>query len=173
MMLHNLLTDTLKTRMTSKNRYIAVHLTVDLDTLNHLTTILFIAAHDKANNKYEYCTKEFATQKQGKENNNEIFLGEIEVESLSSNTVSLSVPVRNADTLTYHICEGDSCNCISSDIEAGMTDIEFNNYRSFIALGYASFEIEGLKPNTTYHITVNGYNRISTAHKEITFTTAQ
>ena len=134
---------------------------------------LFIAAHDKANNKYEYCTKEFATQKQGKENNNEIFLGEIEVESLASNTISLSVPVRNADTLTYHICEGDSCNCISSDIEAGMTDIEFNNYRSFIALGYASFEIEGLKPNTTYHITVNGYNRISTAHKEITFTTAQ
>ena len=134
---------------------------------------LFIAAHDKENDKYEYCIKEFATQKQGAESNNEIFLGEIEVESLASNKVSLGVPVRNVDTLTYHICEGSSCNCISSDIEAGMTDIEFNNYGSFITVEYSSFEIEGLKPNTTYHITVMGSNRISTAHKEITFTTAQ
>ena len=134
---------------------------------------LFIAAHDKENNKYEYCTKEFATQKHGEEKNNEIFLGEIEVESLASNRVSLGIPVRNADTLTYHICEGYSCNCISSDIETGMTDIEFNNFGSFITLEYSSFEIEGLKPNTTYHVTINGYNRISTAHKEITFTTEQ
>ena len=125
------------------------------------------------NNKYEYFTKEFATQKQGEVKNNEIFLGEIDIEALTSSKVTLGIFVKNADTLTYHICEGDSCNCISSDIEAGRTDITYNNNGSFVISEYPTFEIEGLKPNTTYHITVMGSNRISTAHKEITFTTAQ
>ena len=134
---------------------------------------LFIAAHDKENDKYEYCIKEFATQKQGAEKRHEVVLSDIYIETLSSDNVTLGLIVNNADLLCYHICEGDSCNCILSDIESGMTDIAFDSNMSFVHSIYPTFEIEGLKPNTIYHITVNGYNRISTAQKELTFTTAQ
>ena len=134
---------------------------------------LFIAAHDKENDKYEYCIKEFATQKQGKEKRHEVVLSDIYIETLSSDKVTLGLIVNNADLLCYHICEGDSCNCILSDIESGMTDIAFDSNMSFVHSIYPTFEIEGLKPNTTYHITVKAANRISTAQKELTFTTAQ
>ena len=134
---------------------------------------LFIAAHDKETDKYEYCIKEFATQKHGAEKQHEVFLGEIYIEALTSSKVTLGIFVKNADTLTYHICEGDSCNCISDDIEVSMTDIAYNNNGSFVISEYPTFEIEGLKPNTTYHITVKGENRISTICKEATFTTGQ
>ena len=134
---------------------------------------LYIAAHDKGNNKYEYFTREFATQKYGEEKRHEVFLGEIYIEALTSSKVTLGIFVKNADTLTYHICEGDSCNCISDDIEVSMTDIAYNNNGSFVISEYPTFEIEGLTSNTTYHITVKGENRISTICKEATFTTGQ
>ena len=133
---------------------------------------LFIAAHDKENDKYEYCIKEFATQKHGTEKRHEVVLSDIYIETLSSDKVTLDLIVNYADLLCYHICEGDSCNCILSDIESGMTDIAFDSNMSFVHSIYHTFEIEGLKPNTTYHITVKATNRISTAQKEITFTTA-
>jgi hypothetical protein len=134
---------------------------------------LFIAAHDKENNKYEYCIKEFATQKHGTEKGHEVVLSDIDIETLSSDKVTLGLIVNYADFLYYHICEGDSCNCILSDNESGMTDIAFDSNMSFVHSIYPTFEIEGLKPNTTYHITVKAANRISTAQKELTFTTAQ
>lgn len=133
---------------------------------------LFIAAHDKENNKYEYCIKEFATQKHGAEKRHEVVLCDIDIETLSSDKVTLGLIVNYADLLCYHICEGDSCNCILSDMESGMTDIAFDSNMSFVGSVYPTFEIEGLKPNTTYHITIKAANRISTAHKELTFTTA-
>ena len=134
---------------------------------------LFVAAHDKENDKYEYFIREFATQKQGKEKRHEVVLSDIYIETLSSDKVTLGLIVNNADLLCYHICEGDSCNCILSDIESDMTDIAFDSNMSFVHSIYPTFEIEGLKPNTTYHITVKAANRISTAQKELTFTTAQ
>ena len=134
---------------------------------------LFIAAHDKETDKYEYCIKEFATQKHGAEKRHEVVLSDIDIETLSSDKVTLGLIVNYADFLYYHICEGDSCNCILSDIESGMTDIAFDSNMSFVHSIYPTFEIEGLKPNTTYHITVKAVNRISTAQKELTFTTAQ
>lgn len=133
---------------------------------------LFIAAHDKENDKYEYCIKEFATQKHGAEKRHEVVLCDIDIETLSSDKVTLGLIVNYADLLCYHICEGDSCNCILSDIESGMTDIAFDSNMSFVGSVYPTFEIEELKPNTTYHITIKAANRISTAQQELTFTTA-
>ena len=85
---------------------------------------------------------------------------------ITANSASLKVLLRYADTLSYRIYEGESCEGVEPTIP-----VTFDSLVSFVDVIYPVIDIENLKPNTTYTVVVEAKNRMFTTQKEITFTT--
>lgn len=101
----------------------------------------------------------------------EVFLWDPHAETIAADSATLTMLLKYADTLSYHICEGENCDCYAEDIAKTMTAVEFDNIKSYIDVLYPTIEFEGLKPNTTYTVTIEAKNPISTTVSTTTFTT--
>ena len=101
----------------------------------------------------------------------EVFLWDPHAETIAADSATLTMLLKYADTLSYHICEGENCDCNAEDIAKTMTAVEFDNIKSYIDVLYPTIEFEGLKPNTTYTVTIEAKNPISTTVSTTTFTT--
>lgn len=132
--------------------------------------MVFDAALNKATGLYSMSYSQIKTQPiDGEEY--KAFLWEPHAETIAKDSATLSMLLKYADTLSYHICEGDSCDCSAEDIAETMIPVEFDNIRSFIDVLYPTIELKGLKPNTTYTVTIEAKNPISTTVSTTTFTT--
>ena len=126
----------------------------------------FSAALNKATGLYALSYGRIKTQAVGGEEYKSI-LHYLPNESLiTANSAMLKVLLRYADTLSYRIYEGESCDGVELTIP-----VTFDSLVSFVDVIYPVIEIENLKPNTTYTVVVEAKNRIFTTQKEITFTT--
>ena len=96
----------------------------------------------------------------------EVFLWDPHTEVVTKNSATITMLLKYADTLNYYIYEGESY-----EGEKRMTPIEFDSVKSFIDVTYPTFEVKNLKPNTTYTITLEAKNCISTTEISTTFTT--
>lgn len=85
---------------------------------------------------------------------------------ITANSASLKVLLKYADTLTYAICEGESCDGVEPTIP-----VTFDSLVSFVDIIYPVIEVDGLKPNTTYTVLFEAKNRASTTQMEVVFTT--
>ena len=101
----------------------------------------------------------------------EVFLWNPHAETIAADSATLTMVLKYADTLSYHICEGENCDCYAEDIAKTMTAVEFDNIKSHIDVLHPTIEFEGLKPNTTYTVTIEAKNPISTTVSTTTFTT--
>ena len=128
--------------------------------------MIFNAALNKATGIYLLrCYSDIKTQApDGQEY--EVFLWDPHTEAIAEDSATLSMLLKYADTLSYYIYEGESY-----EGEKRMTPIEFDSVKSFIDVTYPTFEVKNLKPNTTYTITLEAKNCISTTEISTTFTT--
>lgn len=132
--------------------------------------MVFSAALNKTTGLYSMSYSQIKTQAADGEEY-KAFLWEPHAEAIAEDSATLSMLLKYADTLSYHICEGDSCDCSSEDIAGTMIPVEFDNIRSFIDILYPTIELKGLKPNTTYTVTIEAKNPISTTVSTTSFTT--
>ena len=95
----------------------------------------------------------------------------LDVVSVTENTATLEALVWSADTLAYHICEGEQCDCDYDGIEFNLTPIEFDYVYSYGNYTTVTFELSNLSPATTYTILLEAANRVSSATISTTFTT--
>ena len=128
--------------------------------------MIFNAALNKATGIYMLrCYSDIKTQApDGQEY--EVFLWDPHTEVVTKNSATITMLLKYADTLNYYIYEGESY-----EGEKRMTPIEFDSVKSFIDVTYPTFEVKNLKPNTTYTITLEAKNCISTTEISTTFTT--
>ncbi|MBQ5594892.1 MAG: hypothetical protein IIU78_04205 [Alistipes sp.] len=132
--------------------------------------MVFSAALNKTTGLYSMSYSQIKTQAADGEEY-KAFLWEPHAEAIAEDSATLSMLLKYADTLSYHICEGDSCDCSAEDIAGTMIPVEFDNIRSFIDILYPTIELKGLKPNTTYTVTIEAKNPISTTVSTTSFTT--
>ena len=95
----------------------------------------------------------------------------LDVVSVTENTATLEALVWSADTLAYHICEGEQCDCDYDGIEFNLTPIEFDYVYSYGNYTTVTIELSDLSPATTYTIMLEAANRVSSATISTTFTT--
>lgn len=128
--------------------------------------MIFNAALNKATGIYLLrCYSDIKTQApDGQEY--EVFLWDPHTDVVTKNSATITMLLKYADTLNYYIYEGESY-----EGEKRMTPIEFDSVKSFIDVTYPTFEVKNLKPNTTYTITLEAKNCISTTEISTTFTT--
>ena len=149
-----------------------IRLNYYIDSLTPNTEyMIFNAALNKATGIYSLCFySDIKTQApDGQEY--EVFLWDPHAETIAADSATLTMLLKYADTLSYHICEGENCDCYAEDIAKTMTAVEFDNIKSHIDVLYPTIEFEGLKPNTTYTVTIEAKNPISTTISTTTFTT--
>ena len=132
--------------------------------------MVFDAALNKTTGLYSMSYSQIKTQAADGEEY-KAFLWEPHAEVIAEDSATLSMLLKYADTLSYHICEGDSCDCSAEDIAGTMIPVEFDNIRSFIDILYPTIELKGLKPNTTYTVIIEAKNPISTTVSTTSFTT--
>ena len=126
----------------------------------------FCASLNKATGLYALSYGKVKTQAVGGEEY-KAFLWSLPNESLiTANSASLKVLLKYADTLTYAICEGESCDGVEPTIP-----VTFDSLVSFVDIIYPVIEVDGLKPNTTYTVLFEAKNRASTTQMEVVFTT--
>ena len=98
----------------------------------------------------------------------------LEIVSITDNSVTLTAEIANTKQLSYHICEGEVCDCEFELIMAGMHVVWFENesQSSFESPIKVTFEIKNLLPNTTYGIYVNAGGRYTSQERSVVVTTA-
>ena len=98
----------------------------------------------------------------------------LEIVSITDNSVTLTAEIANTKQLSYHICEGEVCDCEFELIMAGMHVVWFENesQSSFESPVKITFEIKNLRPNTTYGIYVNASGRYTSQERTVVVTTA-
>ena len=127
----------------------------------------FCAALNKDTGLYALSYGKIKTQAVGGEEY-KAFLWSLPNESvISANSASIKVLLQYADTLTYAICEGESCKGVEPTIH-----VTFDSLVSFVDIIYPVIEVDDLKPNTTYTVIFEAKNRASATQMEVVFTTA-
>ena len=98
----------------------------------------------------------------------------LEIVSITDNSVTLTAEIANTKQLSYHICEGEVCDCEFELIMAGMHVVWFENesQSSFESPIKVTFEIKNLLPNTTYGIYVHAGGRYTSQERSVVVTTA-
>ena len=127
----------------------------------------FCAALNKATGLYALSYGKVKTQAVGGEEY-KAFIHYLPDEShIAASSASLKVLLHYADTLTYAICEGDSCEGVEPTIPVAVDSLV-----SFVNVVYPVIEVDDLKPNTTYTVIFEAKNRASATQMEVVFTTA-
>ena len=101
----------------------------------------------------------------------EVFLWDPHTEVVTKNSATITMLLKYCDSLSYHICKGESCDCNAKEVATKMIPIEFDKVKSFIDSVYPTIELEGLEPYTTYTVTIKAKNPMSTKISTVTFTT--
>lgn len=133
--------------------------------------MMFIAALNKASGIYflNFYSDIKTQAPDGQEY--EVFLWGPHTEVVTKNSATITMILKYCDSLSYHICKGESCDCNAKDVATKMIPIEFDKVKSFLDTVYPTIELEGLEPYTTYTVTIKAKNPMSTKISTITFTT--
>jgi hypothetical protein len=133
--------------------------------------MIFNAALNKATGTYSLCFySDIKTQApDGQEY--EVFLWDPHTEVVTKDSATITMLLKYCDSLSYHICKGESCDCNAKEVATKMIPIEFDTVKSFLNTVYPTIELEGLEPYTTYTVTIKAKNPMSTKISTITFTT--
>lgn len=133
--------------------------------------MMFIAALNKASGIYflNFYSDIKTQAPDGQEY--EVFLWDPHTEVVTKNSATITMILKYCDSLSYHICKGESCDCNAKEVATKMIPIEFDTVKSFLNTVYPTIELEGLEPYTTYTVTIKAKNPMSTKISTITFTT--
>jgi hypothetical protein len=133
--------------------------------------MIFIAALNKASGIYflNFYSDIKTQAPDGQEY--EVFLWDPHTDVVTKNSATITMILKYCDSLSYHICKGESCDCNAKEVATKMIPIEFDTVKSFLNTVYPTIELEGLEPYTTYTVTIKAKNPMSTKISTITFTT--
>ena len=133
--------------------------------------MMFIAALNKASGIYflNFYSDIKTQAPDGQEY--EVFLWDPHTEVVTKNSATITMILKYCDSLSYHICKGESCDCNAKEVATKMIPIEFDKVKSFLNTVYPTIELEGLEPYTTYTVTIKAKNPMSTKISTVTFTT--
>lgn len=133
--------------------------------------MIFIAALNKASGIYflNFYSDIKTQAPDGQEY--EVFLWDPHTEVVTKNSATITMILKYCDSLSYHICKGESCDCNAKEVATKMIPIEFDKVKSFLNIVYPTIELEGLEPYTTYTVTIKAKNPMSTKISTVTFTT--
>ena len=97
----------------------------------------------------------------------------LSVVTTTENSVTLAAEIANTKQLSYHICEGDACNC---DFEFYMASLQLvwhenESSSSFERPITVTFDIKNLQPSTTYFIDVLAGSTYTSQKRSIVITT--
>lgn len=133
--------------------------------------MIFIAALNKASGIYflNFYSDIKTQAPDGQEY--EVFLWGPHTEVVTKNSATITMILKYCDSLSYHICKGESCDCNAKEVTTKMIPIEFDTVKSFLNTVYPTIELEDLEPYTTYTVTIKAKNPMSTKISTVTFTT--
>lgn len=133
--------------------------------------MIFIAALNKASGIYflNFYSDIKTQAPDGQEY--EVFLWDPHTEVVTKDSATITMILKYCDSLSYHICKGESCDCNAKEVATKMIPIEFDTVKSFLNTVYPTIELEGLEPYTTYTVTIKAKNPMSTKISTVTFTT--
>lgn len=133
--------------------------------------MIFNAALNKATGIYSLCFYSNIKTQAPDGQEYEVFLWDPHTEVVTKNSATITMLLKYCDSLSYHICKGESCDCNAKEVATKMIPIEFDTVKSFLNIVYPTIELEGLEPYTTYTVTIKAKNPMSTKISTITFTT--
>jgi hypothetical protein len=133
--------------------------------------MIFIAALNKASGIYflNFYSDIKTQAPDGQEY--EVFLWDPHTDVVTKDSATITMILKYCDSLSYHICKGESCDCNAKEVATKMIPIEFDTVKSFLNTVYPTIELEGLEPYTTYTVTIKAKNPMSTKISTVTFTT--